>query len=102
MNGFTLWKTSAVRVTKGQQHLGTYSKTPRSLRQFCTKCGGHVMTAHPHWDLIDVYAAVIPDFPFQPAVHVNYAEAVVPIKDGLPKLKDLPKELGGTGESMAE
>jgi hypothetical protein len=35
-------------------------------------------------------------------VHVNYAEAVLPIKDGLPKLKDFPKEFGGSGEAIAE
>jgi hypothetical protein len=35
-------------------------------------------------------------------VHVNYAETVLPMKDGLPKLKDFPKEFGGSGESMAE
>jgi hypothetical protein len=27
---------------------------------------------------------------------------VLPIKDGLPKQKDFPKELGGTGTSVAE
>jgi hypothetical protein len=60
------------------------------------------MTAHPEWNLIDVYAATIPGFPFKPGVHVNYAEAVLRIKDGLPKLKDLPKEMGGTGETLPE
>jgi len=35
-------------------------------------------------------------------VHVNYESTVLPIKDGLPKLKDFPKELGGSGETLAE
>jgi hypothetical protein len=35
-------------------------------------------------------------------VHVNYQETVLPMKDGLPKMKDLPKEMGGSGETMAE
>jgi hypothetical protein len=52
--------------------------------------------------LIDVYAAVIPDFPYRPSVHVNYQETVLPIKDGLPKMKDLPQEMGGSGASVAE
>ena len=30
------------------------------------------------------------------------AETVLRIKDGLPKLKDVPKEMGGSGEAMAE
>jgi hypothetical protein len=35
-------------------------------------------------------------------VHVNYQETVLHIKDGLPKLKDLPKEMGGSGASVPE
>ena len=60
------------------------------------------MTTHPLWSLIDVYAAILPSLKFEPGVHVNYAETVLPIKDGLPKLKDFPAELGGSGESVPE
>jgi hypothetical protein len=54
------------------------------------------------WGLTDVYAAVIPGFPFRPAVHVNYQETTLHLKDGLPKLKDLPGEMGGSGAMIAE
>jgi len=37
-----------------------------------------------------------------PGVHVNYAETVLPMRDGLPKLKDFPAEFGGSGAVMAE
>ena len=102
VNAFTLWKTSSVKITKGAKQVGTYPKTERSERQYCLKCGGHLMTGHPHWDLIDVYAAILPSLKFEPGVHVNYGETVLPMKDGLPKLKDFPAELGGTGESVPE
>jgi hypothetical protein len=102
VNAFTLWKPEAVMITKGENHIGEYHKTERSHRKWCTLCGGHLMTLHPEWDLIDVYAATIPDFPFQPGVHVNYEQTVLPMKDGLPKLKDFPKELGGSGETIEE
>jgi hypothetical protein len=102
VNAFTLWKPEALRVTRGAAKLATYSKTPRSDRKWCTSCGGHVLTDHPHWGLVDVYAAVIAEFIFKPAVHVNYQEAVLRIRDGLPKLKDLPSEMGGTGITAAE
>ena len=49
-----------------------------------------------------MYAAVIPDFPYHAGVHVNYQETVLRIKDGLPKMKDVPKEMGGSGISLAE
>jgi hypothetical protein len=33
---------------------------------------------------------------------VNYQETVMRVHDGLPKLKDLPSEMGGTGEAIPE
>ncbi len=102
VNAFSLWQPEAVRITGGEENIGTYHKTPRSLRQFCRRCGGHLMAEHPHWNLIDVYAAVIPEYRHQPAVHVNYGESVLRIKDGLPKLKDLPSDMGGSGETVPE
>lgn len=102
INAFTLWKPEAVRITQGDEKLGTFNKTPQSYRKWCKVCGGHVFTEHPAMGLTDVYAAVMPDFPFQPGVHVNYQESVLRIHDGMPKLKDFPAEMGGSGVSMAE
>jgi hypothetical protein len=102
VNAFSLWKPDAVKVTKGAEHLATYHKTAMSFRQYCAKCGGHLMTNHPPLGLTDVFAATIPTLDFQPGVHVNYSETVLRMKDGLPKLKDFPKEFGGSGEAMVE
>jgi len=52
--------------------------------------------------LSDVPAAAIPSLAFAPGVHVNYAETVLPIKDGLPKMRDFPTEIGGSGEKVPE
>jgi hypothetical protein len=102
VNAFTLWQPDAVRITRGAELVETYNQTPRSFRKWCSKCGGHVMAEHPGMGLTDVYAAVIPTLPFKAGVHVNYQEKVLSIQDGLPKLKDLPKEMGGSGEALAE
>jgi len=102
VNAFTLWKPENVKVTRGADSVGGFKKTALSDRRFCTKCGGHIMTVHPTFGLIDVFAATIPTLAFKPGVHVNYAETVLPMKDGLPKLKDFPKELGGSGEVVPE
>lgn len=102
VNAFTLWKPESVRVTRGAEHIGTYHKTDNSYRKWCTQCGGHLFTEHPGMGLIDVFAAVIPDFPYAAGVHVHYQETRLPIKDGLPKMKDLPAEAGGSGEQVAE
>jgi hypothetical protein len=102
VNAFSLWQPSAVRITAGSRHVTSFEKSELSQRQYCNQCGGHLMTIHPPLGLVDVFTATIPTLRFEPAVHVNYAETVLPIKDGLPKLKDFPSEFGGTGEIIAE
>lgn len=102
VNAFTLWPPSAVTITRGADQLGSYKKTENSVRKWCKVCGGHVLTEHPGFELTDVYAAVIPDLPFQPALHVNYGETVLRLHDGLPKQKDFPKEMGGSGTSLPD
>jgi len=102
VNAFTLWQPAALKVTQGEANIGTYSKTPASFRKWCSKCGGHLFTDHPGFGLVDVYAALLPKLGFEPGVHVNYAETVLRIHDGQPKLKDFPKELGGSGISVSE
>jgi hypothetical protein len=102
INAFTLWKPESVKITKGGDKLATYNKTDRSYRRWCTSCGGHVLTEHPGMGLTDVYAALLDGFEFEPALHVHYGESVVHVHDGLPKQKDLPSELGGSGVILAE
>jgi hypothetical protein len=102
VNAFSLWKPEAVRITAGTEHVASFAKSPMSQRKYCSKCGGHLMTDHPLLGLVDVFAATLPTLAFMPAVHVNYAETVLPIRDQLPKLKDFPAEFGGSGETMAE
>ena len=102
VNAFTLWRPEAVRVTHGADRLGSFSKTPHSLRRWCTACGGHVFTLHPGLGVVDVYAAVIPGLPFKPGVHVNYQETRLRLHDGLPKMKDMPAPMGGSGTTVPE
>jgi hypothetical protein len=102
INAFTLWSPDNFKITKGKDHVGVYNRTERSMRQWCKKCGGHLFTDHPLWNLIDVYAAVLPTLTFKPMLHVHYQETVLPIKDGLPKQKDIPAEMGGSGLLLPE
>jgi len=102
VNAFTLWQPGAVRVTKGADNIGTYNKTPVSYRKWCKTCGGHLFAEHPPLNLTDVFAAMLPALKFTPGVHVNYQETVLRMRDGLPKLKDFPKEFGGSGETVPE
>jgi hypothetical protein len=102
VNAFTLWAPDAVRITKGAEQIAAVQKSANSVRKWCKACGGHLLTEHPQWKIVDVYAATIPSLPFKPGVHVNYQETVLPMKDGLPKQRDFPAELGGSGELIPE
>jgi len=102
VNAFSLWKPENVKVTQGADQVATFNKTPASDRTYCATCGGHLMTNHPGLGLVDVFAATLPTLDFQPGVHINYAETVLRMKDGLPKLKDFPAEFGGSGEAVPE
>lgn len=109
VSAFTLWKPTSLTIDQGEEQINTFEQNPRSdhqqvvsQRKWCKRCGGHLYSVHPTMGLIDVPAAVIDDFGFNPAFHVHYQETVQPIRDGLPKFRDLPREAGGTGEQLAE
>lgn len=102
VNAFTLWSPESVTITQGSDNLGTYNKTPHSSRKWCKTCGGHLLTVHPESGVTDVYAAILPELPFQPVLHVHYQETVLHVRDGLPKMKDVPAEMGGSGDTLAE
>mgnify|MGYP001485038300 FL=1 len=102
VNGATAFKRDELTVTKGQEFIKKYNSSKGHERCWCSKCGGHIFSDHPAFDLIDVYASVLDGIEFKPGAHVNYAQSILPIKDGLPKFKDVPKELGGSGKLMDE
>ncbi len=102
INAFSLWKSDSVTVTKGEAEIGTFHKTENSHRKFCKICGGHIMTDHPRMRLIDVYANLLQGYTHAPTLHANYGSKMVSVKDGLPKYKDLPAELGGSGETLPD
>ena len=102
VNAFTLWKPEALKVTHGAASIGMYNKTPISYRKWCKECGGHLFTEHPTMGLVDIYAAMIPRLTFEPGLHVHYQETVLHIPDGKPKMKDMPKEMGGSGVTLTD
>ncbi len=102
INAFSLWSADSVKVTKGEDSIGTYNKTENSYRKYCKSCGGHLMTDHPGMKLIDVYPSVVAGFTHEPTLHVFYGEKTVSVKDGLPKYKDTPAAFGGSDETLPE
>jgi hypothetical protein len=102
VSAYVLWKQDDVKITNGADFVSRYKKTEMSDRHFCKKCGGHVLVTHPALGLTHVYPASFPTLTFEPTIHLNYAETVLRMKDGLPKLRDFPAAAGGTGEILPE
>ena len=102
LTAFALWPPASVKITEGANQVGVFKKTPKATRKWCTACGGHIMTESPQHGFSDVYPVLIPKLAFEPKVHVHYQETVLRVKDGLPKLKDVPATSGGSGEMMSE
>lgn len=104
VNTPVLWPASNVRFTAGEDQLRRYSTSGANEggRYTCAVCNGSVGAALPDAGLFDIFAGLLQDFKFEPTVHINYENSVLPIKDGLPKLKDMPEEWGGSGELVDE
>ena len=41
INSYSFWAPDQLEITKGKEHIQTFSKTSHSRRKFCKKCGGH-------------------------------------------------------------
>ena len=103
VTGAALWEPENFKVSKGEEFLSSYTKVQGHDRKWCKKCGGHVYVDHSTtYGKIDVYASILKDFEYKPTFHVNYESSILHIKDGLPKFKDFPEPLGGSGQMMEE
>lgn len=98
----TGWPASQVRFVKGGDNVIVYKRTEKSHRKSCRTCGGALLVEHPQIGIVDVLGSTIRDFTFEPAMHVYYGERMIDMKDGLPKFRNMPKEFGGDGETIAE
>ena len=99
-----LWPRPKIRFVSGEDKLRRYSKNnhPEGGVLTCGVCNGLVGVYLADAGLFDIFAGLFSDLKFTPTVHLNYENAVLPIKDGLPKLKDMPADWGGSGEFMVE
>ena len=102
INAFSMWPLDSLKIIKGIENINSYSKTGETHRKSCNKCGGGLFSELPELGMVDIYPNVVPGVSHEPTVHVYYSERTVTMKDGLPKFKDLPKEFGGSGETVTE
>lgn len=104
MASFVMWPFEAVTITQGEEHLALFSRIPETPRGWCARCGGHIGAFRKDAEPPTVASGphVFPELSFVPTLHVFCTEAVIAIDDDLPKYRDLPQEMGGSGELIPE
>jgi len=102
VTSFVMWPHDAFSVVRGKGDLALFSRTPQTPRGWCARCGGHLGAFREEqvFPFVAVGPHMFPDLPFAPAMHVFCGEAVVAVDDDLPKYRDLPESMGGSGELM--
>jgi hypothetical protein len=100
---FMLVPYNAYSIIEGEEHLLLYARKPETPRGHCARCGGGIgafrKDAEPPHVGTGPYA--FGGFPFEPTMHVFCDEAVLTVPDDLPHYRNIPAELGGTGELIA-
>lgn len=76
-------------------------------RKSCAKCNGGLTATSADGAVDDVCASIVcgtgeKQVPFAPKFHANYPSRIKDVKDGLPKYKDFPTDIGGSGETVDE
>ena len=54
------------------------------------------------YGIIDIYAAILDGFTFNPTAHINYESAMFRVPDRLPKYRNFPADFGDSNEMMDE
>ena len=102
INAWAAWEDEKFTILEGKENLSSFRLTEQSHRHWCSNCGAGVFndTGTP---FTAIYVQGLHDtgYTHKPTMHLYYSERTMDINDSLPKFKDFPAELGGSGE-MAE
>eukprot|EP01137_Pigoraptor_chileana_P012685 Opistho-2@4423 len=100
-----------IKIIKGEYNLVSYA-TGKEERLSCRICSGKVFARLNHLNQWAVYLDTFlnpnhgPDGKldprFKPTAHIFYTSGIIDYKDGLPKFINLPKDFGGSGETVPE
>tara|TARA_B100000676_G_scaffold135942_1_gene134809 strand:- start:127 stop:528 length:402 start_codon:yes stop_codon:yes gene_type:complete len=102
VNGFAVWPIGNMTVSTGEDQIASYTSSKDSERAWCKTCGGHIYHIAGPLGVVDVYAGLVEGLEFKPGLYMNYESTIMPMKGGLPKVKDFPEDFGGSGETLPE
>jgi hypothetical protein len=91
----SIYPAQSVEVTKGEPTPIVVKTTPRMR---CVTCGTHLFSDIVDPGLRSVNAFLLPKEAFNPQLHVNCQDAILPVVDKLPHYKAFPAAYGGAEE----
>lgn len=92
-----LFPKESVTVESGETRTWTYKTNART---FCADCGVILYSEPASGHGLGLNATLFPEGAFKPTMHVYCGFAVTPVKDNLVHFNDVPKEYGGSGETV--
>lgn len=95
--GVALFEADAVRVVRGQPVLWTHRRMPRGR---CPRCGVPLFGDASGAGVIGIKGDRLPPGHFAPQFHLYCEHAWMPVHDGLPHYRTLPREFGGDGATV--
>jgi hypothetical protein len=87
-----IYQAGDVQVVKGDTIAFALKTTPRIS---CAKCGTRLFADLPEIGMRGLSGYLLPAGSFKPQFHLNCAEAVAPVRDGLPHYRAKPASFGG-------
>lgn len=109
VTSFAMWTPDAVTIAQGKKDIARFSRTPETPRAWCARCGSHIGAFRDKYDPphMAISPHMLPTFLFAPTLHVFCDEAVIDVRDNLPRYRDLPPgfakprtKIAGSGELM--
>jgi hypothetical protein len=93
-----MYRYEQTRILGGEPLLWCRTTTTRAT---CPRCGTRLFAEPPGQWLRSITAYLLPPGVFQPTLHMQCQDALLPVKDDLPHYKGFPALFGGSDELVA-
>ena len=94
---YVIYPQDAVEVTEGETLTWALKNNPRTR---CAACGTLLFGQPPGMGVRGIIAHLTPPGTFQPQMHIQCHEAVLPVVDDLPHYKGFPASFGGSDDQV--
>ena len=92
-----IYPEEAMTVVAGQLATWAVRNMPR---HHCAVCGTRMLATIESFKAVGLMGNLLPKSRFAPSFHIQCADALLPVLDGLPHYERLPVEFGGSGKIL--